>query len=239
MNNDTNLTEIEVERYDRHLRINGFGVEAQEKLKSGKVLVIGAGGLGCPIIQYLTAAGVGAIGIVDGDVVSLSNLQRQILYTENEIGQSKAAIAGAKMSDLNSYVDISVFEGFLSNEIADLLFPKFDIVVGATDNYNSRYLIDRKSIEHKIPFVHGAIREFEGQLSVFNYLGGSSYSDLFGDQPSEPTSPMGVVGAIPGIIGSMMAMEVIKILTGVGEVLSGKLLLYNAADNIFNQLSMK
>jgi len=181
---------------------------------------------------------VGAIGIVDGDVVSLSNLQRQILYTENEIGHSKAATAGAKMSDLNSYVDISVFEGFLCNELADLLFPKFDIVVGATDNYNSRYLIDKKSIEHNIPFVHGAIREFEGQLSVFNYQGGGSYSDLFGDQPSEPTSPMGVVGAIPGIIGSMMALEVIKILTGVGKVLAGKLLLYNALENSFNQIAI-
>jgi molybdopterin/thiamine biosynthesis adenylyltransferase len=233
-----NLTEIEKERYDRHLRINGFGVEAQEKLKSAKVLIIGAGGLGCPVIQYLTAAGVGTLGITDADVVSLSNLQRQILYSENEIGQSKALLAGAKMSGLNSGATISVIEEFLTDELADTLFPQFDVVVGATDNYNSRYLIDRKSIEHKIPFVHGAIREFEGQLSVFNYQGGGSYSDLFGDQPSEPTSPMGVVGAIPGIIGSIMAIEVIKTLTGVGKVLAGKLLLYNALENSFNQITI-
>lgn len=232
------LTQTEKERYDRHLRINGFGAEAQEKLKSAKVLVIGAGGLGCPVIQYLTAAGIGEIGIVDGDVVSLSNLQRQIIYTESEIGQSKAVIASVKMLNLNSDVNIRVFDSFLSDELADLVFPTFDLVVGATDNYISRYLIDRKSKQYGIPFVHGAIREFEGQLSVFNYKGGSSYGDLFGNQPPEPTSPQGVVGAIAGIIGSMLAMEVIKILTDTGEVLAGKLLLYSARSNTFNQVTI-
>ena len=233
------LSRVEKVRFDRHIRTTGFGEAGQLKLKAGRVLVIGAGGLGCPVIQYLVAAGVGKIGIMDGDVVSLSNLQRQILYTEDEIGQPKAVIAGAKMSGLNSCVDIRVFEEFLTDELADLLFPEFDIVVGATDNYHSRYLIDRKSIEHHIPFVHGAIREYEGQLSVFNYQGGSSYSDLFGDQPSEPTSSMGVMGPVTGIIGSMMAMVVIKIFTGVGKVLTDQLALYSSIDNTFRKIQIR
>ena len=233
------LTELEKERYNRHLLITGFGEESQIKLKAARVLVIGAGGLGCPVIQYLVAAGVGKIGIVDADKVSLSNLQRQILYTEEEIGQLKAEIASAKMSKLNSGVNMTVYNEFLTSDLADQLFADYDVVIGATDSYNSRYLIDRKSQQFKIPFVHGAIREFEGQFSVFNYLGGGSYASLFGNQPSEPTSPLGVVGAIPGIIGSLMAMETIKILSGVGTVMSDKLLLFNAIENTFNQLTIR
>lgn len=231
-----NLTQSEKERYSRHLIIKDFGEEGQMKLKSGKVLVIGAGGLGCPVIQYLVAAGVGEIGIVDGDKVSLSNLQRQILYAEDEIGQSKSGIAGSKMTKLNSLVNIQVFDQFLTDELADQLFPDYDVVVGCTDNYNSRYLIDRKSKQYHIPFVHGSIHEFEGQLCVFNYKGSISYQDLFGIQPAEPTAPVGVVGSIPGIVGSLMSMEVIKILTGLGTVHSNKLLLYSAIDNTFRQL---
>lgn len=227
------LSKIELERYDRHLRINGFGIEAQEKLKSGKVLIIGAGGLGCPVVQYLTAAGVGAITLVDADVVSLSNLQRQILYTEKELGQSKALIASTKMADLNSAVEFSVVNEYLTSELADSLFLHFDVVVGATDNYNSRYLIDEKSKVYNIPFVHGSICEFEGQLSVFNYAGSGTYLDLFGHQPAENKSTMGVVGTIPGIIGSLMAMEVVKIITGVGKVMNDELLLFDAMQNHF------
>jgi molybdopterin/thiamine biosynthesis adenylyltransferase len=232
------LTQLEKERYNRHIITTGFGEEGQLKLKAAKVLVIGAGGLGCPVIQYMVAAGVGQIGIVDGDTVSLSNLQRQILYTEGEIGHPKAAIAAAKMNGLNASVDIRVFEKFLTEEFADQLFPNYDLVVGCTDNYDSRYLIDRKSKQHNIPFVHGAIREFEGQLCVLNYNGSSSYSNLFGAQPAELSKPGGVVGAIPGIIGSLMAMEAIKIITGLGKVHSNKLLLFNALDNSFNQVCL-
>ncbi|HJV77183.1 MAG TPA: HesA/MoeB/ThiF family protein [Paludibacter sp.] len=232
------LTQVEKERYNRHIITTGFGEEGQLKLKAAKVLVIGAGGLGCPVIQYLVAAGVGQIGIVDGDTVSLSNLQRQILYTEGEIGHPKAAIAAAKMNGLNALADILVFDKFLTEKFADQLFPRYDLVVGCTDNYDSRYLIDRKSREHNIPFVHGAIREFEGQLCVLNYNGSPTYSDLFGAQPAELARPGGVVGAIPGIIGSLMAMEAIKIITGLGKVHSDKLLLFNALDNSFNQLCL-
>lgn len=233
-----NLSETEKERYSRHLCLNGFGENGQLKLQIGKVLVIGAGGLGCPVIQYLVAAGVGKIGIMDGDTVSLSNLQRQILYSEDETGQFKAKIAASKMTKLNALVNIKVYNKFLTEELADELFPDYDVVIGCTDNYDSRYLIDGKSKEYAIPFVHGSIYEFEGQLSVFNYQGSGSYSDLFGSQPAEAKKPIGVIGAIPGIVGSLMAIETIKILSGIGTVLSNKLLLYNAMENSFNQIEI-
>ena len=232
------LSKEEKERYSRHIRIKDFGEEGQLKLKSGRVLVIGSGGLGCPVIQYLVAAGVGQVGIVDGDTVSLSNLQRQILYTENEIGQSKVEIAASKMKDMNKFVDIQAYNEFLTSESANNIFPNYDLVIGCTDSYSTRYLIDKKSIKHNIPFIHGAIFEFEGQLSVFNYKGSPSYSDIFGTQPAELSVPGGVVGAIPGIIGSLMAMEVIKILTSQGAVLSNKILLYNGLKNTFTHINI-
>jgi len=232
------LSEEEKERYSRHIIIENFGEKGQLNLKNGKVLVIGAGGLGCPVIQYLVAAGVGQIGIVDGDTVSLSNLQRQILYSENEIGQSKVEIVASKMEDLNKFVDIQTYNEFLTSESADKIFPNYDLVIGCTDSYNTRYLIDKKSIEHNIPFIRGAIFEFEGQLSVFNYKGSPSYADIFGSKPAELSTPGGVVGAIPGIIGSLMAMETIKILTGLGTVLSNRLLLYNGLKNTFTYINI-
>jgi adenylyltransferase/sulfurtransferase len=232
------LTQIEKERYNRHIITTGFGEEGQLKLKTAKVLVIGAGGLGCPVIQYLVAAGVGKIGIVDGDTVSLSNLQRQILYATDEIGQSKVSVAGSKMTRLNPSVTLELIDEFLTEELADRLFANYDVVVGATDNYTSRYLIDAKSRQYAIPFVHGSIFECEGQLSVFNYKGGNSYADLFGEASPETAKPAGVIGAIPGIIGSLMALETIKILTGIGSVNTNKLLLYNGLDNSFRQIAM-
>lgn len=235
--NEMKLTKQENERYNRHLIIENFGDAAQLKLKEGRVLIIGAGGLGCPVIQYLVAAGVGKIGIVDGDTVSLSNLQRQILYSEDEIGLSKATIAAQKMAKLNSNIQIEVFNAFLTFELADEIFSQYDIVVGCTDSYATRYLIDNKSIQFQIPFVHGAIREFEGQLSVFNFKKSPSYAQIFGCKPDELARPGGVVGVTPGIIGSLMAMEVVKILTGLGSVLSQKLLLYNGLDNSFKQIN--
>ncbi|HLP03884.1 MAG TPA: HesA/MoeB/ThiF family protein [Paludibacter sp.] len=230
------LSQSEKERYNRHIIMHGFGEEGQAKLKNAKVLVVGAGGLGCPVMQYLVAAGVGTIGIVDGDVVSLSNLQRQVLYTESEVGQSKAGLSGAKMKQLNSAVDIHVYNRYLTSDFADELFPGYDVVVGCTDNYESRHIIDANSKRHNIPFVHGSICGFEGQLCVFNYNNSYSYADIFGSEPANLSSPVGVVGAIPGIIGSMMAMETIKIVTGIGQVLANRLLLYDALKNSFSQL---
>ncbi|MTK54050.1 HesA/MoeB/ThiF family protein [Paludibacter sp.] len=225
------LNAFEQEKYDRHLRINGFTPGMQEKLKRASVLVIGAGGLGCPVLQYLTAAGVGRIGIVEPDVVSVSNLQRQILYAPSDLGKSKALLAAERLQTMNPEVRIEVYNEWLTDESANRLFPGFDVVVGATDNFKSRFLIDCKSRKFGIPFVHGAIRELEGQLSVFNYRGSMSYKDMFGHAAAEATSPIGVMGAIPGVIGSMMALEVLKILTGLGEVMTDKLLLYDGMHN--------
>lgn len=233
------LSEIEKERYNRHLIIDGFAEVNQLKLTNANVLVIGAGGLGCPVIQYLVAAGVGKLGIVDGDVVSLSNLQRQILFSENEIGQSKADISAFKMSQLNSNVTIHSYNRFLDEEFADKIFSEYDIIVGCTDNYNSRYIIDKYSIKYNVPFVHGSIQEFEGQLCVFNYHGSCSYTDFFGELSSEPMVPVGVIGALPGIIGSLMALETIKIITNQGDVFADKLLIYNSLTNVFQQYPLK
>ncbi len=232
------LTEIEKERYARHLIINDFGEEKQLKLKKAKVLVVGSGGLGCPVIQYLVAGGIGKVGIVDGDNVSLSNLQRQILFTEEEIGQSKAEITATKMSKLNSNVSIHIYNRYLDDKLAQEIIPEYDVVMGCTDNYYSRYLLDKYTKLQNIPFVHGSIFEFEGQLCVFNYKNGCSYSDVFGESPVEPTNPVGVIGAIPGIIGSLMAMEAIKIVTEIGVVHSNSLLLYDALENSFRQISL-
>lgn len=232
------LTEQEYERYNRHLVVKDFGENGQLKLKAGRVLVIGAGGLGCPVIQYLVAAGVGKIGIVDGDMVSLSNLQRQILYTEADIGLSKSCIAAANMRKLNSAIEIKEYDEYLTFDTADKLFPDYDIVVGCTDSYSSRYLIDSKCIQFRMPFVHGAIREFDGQLAVFNYQGSPSYAEIFGCKPDELYKPGGVMGATPGIVGSLITMEVIKILTGLGTVLSNRLLLYNGLENTFTHINI-
>lgn len=232
------LTKSEKERYDRHLQITDFDELRQLRLRQAKVLVVGAGGLGCPVIQYLVAAGVGYMGVVDGDVVSLSNLQRQILYAEDEVGDPKADLAADKMRRLNSSVHIEVYRQLLDESLAEKIFSGYDVVLGCTDNFRSRYLIDAFSKKHSIPFVHGSIHEFEGQLCVFNFQGGASYADVFGDEPSASAKPVGVIGALPGIVGSLMAMEAIKIITGMGEVCSSKLMLFNALNNSFSHLKI-
>lgn len=215
------------ERYNRHIILPEIGEAGQVKLSQAKVLVVGAGGLGAPILQYLVAAGIGRIGIMDADLVSLSNLQRQVLYRENEIGQSKVEKAKETLSALNSECQIDSFAYHLTEENANEIISQYDIVVGATDNFASRLLIDKFTKQQGKPFVHGSICEFSGQVSVFNYQGGLSYTDLFPDQPEEGSLPLGVMGVLPGIIGSMQAAEVIKIVLRIGEVLSGKLLMYD------------
>ncbi|HAJ99691.1 MAG TPA: adenylyltransferase [Bacteroidales bacterium] len=228
------LTEQEKDRYIRHTMIPQIGESGQEKIKQAKVLVIGAGGLGCPVLFYLTAAGVGSIGIVDADTVAFSNLQRQILYSEHDIGKPKVLVAAGKLSAINSSVKINTYQLFLDATTAEQLFPEYDIVVGATDNFDSRYIIDKFTKLYQKPFVHGSIHEFEGQAGVFNYHGSWSYSDLFPEQTAAECLSLGVMGVLPGIIGSIMSAEVIKILTGAGDVVAGKLLVYNALDNSFN-----
>jgi adenylyltransferase/sulfurtransferase len=204
----------------------------QDKLTQAKVLVIGAGGLGCPILQYLAAAGIGTLGIVDFDTIEESNLQRQILFGMSTLGMNKALAAKERLEDINPTISITAYQERLTNKNAISLFNKYDIIVDGTDNFTTRYLIsDASLITHK-PLVYGAIYKFEGQVSVFNYQDGPSYRCIFPTPPKAGSvancSEVGVLGVLPGIVGSMQANEVLKLILGLGNVLSGKLLCYNA-----------
>ncbi len=226
------------ERYNRHIIIPEVGEEGQEKILKARVLVVGAGGLGAPVLQYLTASGIGKIGIMDPDKVSLSNLQRQVLYKESHIGASKVEKACEALNDLNSDVQLISYPSSLDEHNAAEIISSYDVVVGATDNFASRRCIDEITKSQNIPYVHGSIEEFSGQVTVFNYKGGPSYHDLYPDIPEESDLPLGVMGVLPGIIGSLQACEVIKIILGKGEVLSGKLLLYDALEAKFEVLDL-
>ena len=231
----TELNEGEVEQYLRHLSLQDFGLESQIKLKNSSVLVIGAGGLGCPVLQYLVAAGVGKIGIVDNDVIESSNLQRQILFDHDDIGSPKAKVAAAKLTRLNPFIKIHPIIERLKKENAEFLFDGYDLIVDGTDNFSSRYLINDACILFEKPLIHGSIHLFEGMVSVFNFQGGPTYRCLFPEQPDSSSIPScaeaGVLGVLPGIIGCMQAMEAIKVITGRGQPLSGKILSYNSLSN--------
>lgn len=227
-----NLSKEEQQQYNRHLILNEIGETGQLKLKQAKVLVIGAGGLGCPILQYLAAAGVGTIGIIDHDTIDQSNLQRQILYSHHDIGQFKAEVAANKLSGLNPFIEFEIYLQRLTSEIALELFSKYDIIVDGTDNFPTRYLVNDAAILTHKPVVFGSIFKFEGQVSVFNYQNGPTYRCLYPNPPKPDAVPncseIGVLGVLPGIIGAMQANEVLKLICGIGTVLSGKLLTYNA-----------
>ena len=226
------LSQEENKQYNRHLILEDIGEDGQLKLKQAKVLVIGAGGLGCPILQYLTAAGVGKIGIIDHDTIDQSNLQRQILYSHDAIGQFKAEVAAQRLSGLNPFVNFEVYLQKLTSEVAIELFSKYDIVVDGSDNFPTRYLVNDAAVLTNKPVVFGSIYKFEGQVSVFNYNNGPTYRCLYPNAPKPNEVPncseIGVLGVLPGIIGSLQANEVIKLICGIGDVLSGKLLTYNA-----------
>lgn len=218
-------------RYIRQVLLKDFGLESQEKLHEAKVLVVGLGGLGIPVARYLNAMGVGTLGLVEHDVVDITNLQRQVLYTEGDIGKSKLQVALAQLKAQNSETSFKPFDVFLTRENALDIMADFDLVVDASDNFATRYLVNDACVILKKPFVYGALHGFEGQVSVFNYKGGPTYRCLFPDMPKASEIPNcnenGVLGVIPGIVGNFQALEAVKALTGVGEVLSGKLLIYN------------
>ncbi|MEP1487406.1 MAG: HesA/MoeB/ThiF family protein [Algibacter sp.] len=220
------------ERYNRHIILSEIGQNGQDKISNAKVLVIGAGGLGCPILQYLTAAGIGTIGIIDFDVVDLSNLQRQILFGTSTLGKNKAEAAKARLEDLNNDISIIAYAEKLTHKNVIDLFNQYDIIVDGTDNFETRYLVNDACIITNKPLVFGAIYKFEGQVSVFNYKNGPSYRCLFPNPPEQGSVPncseIGVLGVLPGIIGTMQANEVLKIILELGTTLSGKLLCYNA-----------
>lgn len=226
------LTDQEKYRYSRHLLLDKIGEQGQEKLKAAKVLVIGAGGLGCPVLQYLTAAGVGFIGIIDFDKVDETNLQRQILFTTDDVGINKALAAKNHLEQLNPYVNFDIYQEKLTNQNAIELFAQYDIIVDGTDNFSTRYLVNDACVKTNKPLVYGAIYKFEGQVSVFNYKNGPTYRCLFPEAPDPGSVPncseIGVVGVLPGLIGTQQANEVIKILLGIGNPLSGKLSVYDA-----------
>ncbi len=232
MQNITPLTVEEKKQYHRHLILDQIGSKGQLKIKKAKVLVIGAGGLGCPVLQYLTAAGVGVIGVIDGDKVDQSNLQRQILYTIEDVGSFKAATAAERLSKLNPFVKFEVFNLFLDKENAVELFQQFDIIVDGTDNFPTRYLVNDACVLANKPLVFGSIFKFQGQVSVFNYNGSATYRCLFPTPPTQGSVPncsdVGVLGVLAGIIGSFQANEVVKLITGIGDSLVNKLLYFDA-----------
>ncbi len=226
------LSAKELKQYSRHIILNEIGISGQQKLKNSSVLVIGAGGLGCPILSYLTACGIGRIGIIDFDIVEQSNLQRQVLYSESDIGLSKVEVASRKLCKLNSLVNFDLYNQKLTKLNAVELFSKYDIVVDGSDNFSTRYLVNDAAIIVNIPLVYGSIYKFEGQVSVFNYNNGPTYRCLYPKNTDLKDglncSESGVMGALVGIIGSMQANEVIKIICGVGDIMSGKLLIIDS-----------
>lgn len=227
---------LSYERYQRQLLLAGFGEEGQQKLFNASVLVVGAGGLGCPALQYLAAAGIGTLGVVDDDAVALHNLHRQVLYTTDDVGKAKASVAARRLAQMNPEIAVLSYHLRLTNQSAYDLIAGYDYVLDATDNFATRYLINDACLLLKKPFVYGAISQFEGQVAVFNYgRNSASYRDLF-PQPPLPGAVLncaeaGVLGVLPGMIGILQATEVIKLITGIGKPLVNQLLTYNALTN--------
>ncbi len=226
-------------RYQRQMLLPEFGQEKQQRLSAAKVLVIGAGGLGCPILLYLAAAGVGTIGIVDGDVVELSNLHRQVLFSESDIGESKALAAATKLQALNKEVHFRTFNEYINPKNAAAIIGSFDLVADGSDNFPTRYLVNDACVLLDKPLVYGSIYRFEGQVAVFNIPdtkgAKTNYRDLFPESPDAAQIPncaeAGVLGVLPGIIGGFQANEALKILTGLGMPLINQLMTYNSLNN--------
>jgi len=230
-------------RYQRHLLLPEVGIEGQAKLLASKVLMLGAGGLGSPAALYLAAAGVGTIGIIDDDVVDASNLQRQVIHNTERIGMPKAESAQMTLTALNPDVEVVQYRERLSSANIDAIIAGYDVVVDGTDNFPTRYLLNDASVKHGIPVVHASIFRFEGQLTVFKPHEGPCYRCLFPEPPPVELAPScaegGVLGVLPGIMGTLQATEAIKLLLGIGEPLVGRLLLADALDMSFHEVSLR
>ena len=237
------LSQREIRRYSKQIMIPEIGIKGQEKLKQAKVLVVGAGGLGCPVLQYLTVAGVGKIAIAEFDLVDETNLQRQILYGSTDVGKLKSIIAKNRLEYLNTLAEFEIFNLRLDASNSLNIIKNFDIIVDATDNLDARYIINDSCVILGKPMVHGSIYKYEGVISVFNYKGGPTYRcynpTAINKKFKNPLpSQIGLLGVLPGITGTYMANEVIKIITETGEILSGKVLLINIFNNTFNTFSV-
>ena len=228
------------ERYQRQMILPGFGIAAQQQLSDARVLVIGAGGLGCPVLQYLAAAGVGNIGIADGDTVSLNNLHRQVLFQTNDIGKNKAEVASDYLRGLNPEIQVQTYATTVTTANLLEILGNYNIVVDGTDNFATRYMINDACVLLNKILVYAAVSRFEGQVAVFNFPvedgnRSSNYRDIFPQPPKDNEilncAEAGVIGVLPGIIGSMQANEVIKIVTGIGQPLVNQLLTFNALNN--------
>ena len=236
------LTNDEIKRYSRHLIMPEVGVDGQRALKAGSVLCIGAGGLGSPAAMYLAAAGVGRIGIVDFDVVDFSNLQRQIIHGTPDVGRSKLASAKDRLRAINPHVQVDTYEVALSSENALSLFEPYDVILDGTDNFPTRYLVNDACVMLGKPNTYGSIFRFEGQASVFATKNGPCYRCLYPEPPPPGLVPScaegGVLGVLPGVIGVIQATEAIKLLTGIGEPLIGRFLLYDALKMRFREFKV-
>jgi molybdopterin/thiamine biosynthesis adenylyltransferase/rhodanese-related sulfurtransferase len=238
----TDLSPDERRRYDRHLILPEFGEEGQRRLRAGRVLIVGAGGLGSPAALYLAAAGVGTIGLVDFDEVDVTNLQRQILYATSEVGAQKLDAASARLRALNPHVEVVPHAEPFAVGNARRLVESYDVVLDGTDNFATRYLVNDACVMAKRPNVYGSVFRFEGQASVFSTPGGPCYRCLHPEPPPVGLIPScaegGVLGVLPGVIGTIQATEAIKLLTGIGETLAGRLLLYDALRMRMRQIAL-
>jgi molybdopterin/thiamine biosynthesis adenylyltransferase len=244
------LTQDEIERYRRHILLPEIGGSGQQRLKNARILVIGAGGLGAPVLEYLAAAGIGTLGIMDDDHVSLSNLQRQVIHDTGTIGELKTRSAREKIARLNPHVRVMNFEERFTPVWAADHLSRFNILVDGSDNFDTRYAAADAAERAKIPLVTGAVGRFDGSVTVLKPyetnaegIANPSYRDLFPEKPPEGLIPAcaetGIVGALTGVIGTLMAMEAIKLVTGIGEPLVGRLMLYDALAARFDMIRYK
>ncbi|MEK6869348.1 MAG: molybdopterin-synthase adenylyltransferase MoeB [Nanoarchaeota archaeon] len=236
------LSKQELNRYSRHLVLPEVGIKGQEKIKQGKVLVVGAGGLGSPALMYLAAAGVGTIGIVDFDKVEENNLQRQIIHDSKNIGVNKTESAKKAILDLNPNAKVEIYNEKLDSKNALKIIKNYDVVIDGSDNFPTRYLVNDACVLSKKPLVYGSIFRFEGHASVFSYDNGPCYRCLFPNPPPRDAVPScaeaGVLGVLPGVIGTIQATEALKIVLGIGETLSGRFLVYDALSMAFRELNL-
>lgn len=242
MPSDLPFSHQETKRYARHLVLKGFGGAAQQKLKAASVLVVGAGGLGSPALAYLAAAGIGRLGIIDPDTVSLSNLQRQIVHTSAGVGSAKAESARSFAENLNPHVGVDAIADAITPANAEAVLAQYDLVLDGTDTLVTRRLVAKAAASQKKPLVSGAVSMFSGQVTVFApHLGGPSHDALFSDEADDENLPScelnGILGPVTGVIGTLMAMEAIKLITGTGTPLIGRVLVYDALDAQFSEFA--